>query len=52
MLNFFNILNKGASMKMLQVENDTHKQIKEQAVKKGMSIKEYVQYLADKDNEK
>ena len=36
-------------MKMLQVEDDTHKQIKLQALKSTMSIKEYVQYLADKD---
>ena len=36
-------------MKMLQVESDTHNQIKIQALKAGMSIKDYVQYLADKD---
>lgn len=36
-------------MKMLQVKKETHQQIKEQAVKKGMSIKQYIQYLADKD---
>lgn len=36
-------------MKMLQVEDETHKQIKAQALKADMSIKEYVQYLADKD---
>ena len=36
-------------MKMLQVDDKTHEQIKMQALKAGMSIKEYVQYLADKD---
>ncbi len=36
-------------MKMLQVEDETHKQIKIQALAKGMSIKEYIQYLADKE---
>jgi len=36
-------------MKMLQVEEETHIQIKLQALKAGMSIKEYVQFLADKD---
>lgn len=36
-------------MKMLQVEEKTHKQIKAQALKADMSIKAYVQYLADKD---
>lgn len=37
-------------MKMLQVDNKTHEQIKIQALLRGMSIKEYVQYLADKDD--
>jgi len=36
-------------MKMLQVEDSTHDQVKLQALKNKMSIKEYVQYLADKD---
>jgi len=35
--------------KPLIVNEDTHKQIKLQALQNGMSIKEYVQYLADKD---
>jgi len=38
-------------MKMLQVEDETHKQIKKQALDKNMSIREYVQYLADKDKQ-
>jgi len=48
MLNFSN-LNKRIYMKMLQVEDNTHEQIKSQALENKMSIKEYVQYLADKD---
>ena len=36
-------------MKILQVEDKTHFQIKAQASAKGMSIKDYIQYLADKD---
>lgn len=36
-------------LKMLQVAQKTHKQIKEQAVSRDMSIKNYIQYLADKD---
>jgi len=35
--------------KMLQVEDDTHKQIKKQALDKNMSIREYIKYLANKD---
>lgn len=34
-------------MKMLQVEDSTHEQVKIQAARNKMSIKEYVQYLAD-----
>ena len=33
----------------LRVEKETHKQIKVQASKQGMSIKEYVKYLANLD---
>lgn len=33
--------------KMLKVEEKTHRQIKTQASAKGMTISEYVQYLAD-----
>ncbi len=36
-------------MKMLQVNDKTHKQIKSQALENDMSIKEYIQHLADKD---
>ena len=36
-------------MKMLQVDDKTHKQIKAQALAKDMTIKEYIQYLADKE---
>ena len=36
-------------MKMLQVKDSTHKQIKTQALNKNMTIIEYIQYLADKD---
>ncbi len=36
-------------LKMLQVEKKTHEQIKEQALKADMSIKDYIQHLADKD---
>lgn len=35
--------------KMLKVEEKTHKQIKTQASAMGMSIIDYVQYLADLD---
>lgn len=33
--------------KMLKVEERTHRQIKTQASAKGMTISEYVQYIAD-----
>ena len=36
-------------MAILKVSEETHRQIKTQASAKGMTIKEYVQYLADKD---
>lgn len=35
--------------KIIKVDDETHKQVKTQASKKGLSIKEYIQYLADKD---
>ena len=35
-------------MKMIQVEDDTHLQLKVQASKAGMSLKDYMQFLADK----
>ena len=38
-----------AKLKMLQVEADTHKQIKKQAKQKKLSIKAYIQKLADED---
>ena len=43
-------VNKRINMKMLQVDDSTHKQIKAQALGRDMSIKEYIQYLADKDS--
>ena len=36
-------------MKMLQVEENTHKQAKIQAAKRDKSIKVYIQDLLDKD---
>jgi len=36
-------------LKFLQVFVSTHIQIKEQAKDNKMSIREYIQYLADKD---
>ena len=39
-------------MKMLMVADATHKQVKTQAAAKGMSIVEYVQYLADKESKR
>ncbi len=38
-----------AKSKTLQVDDKTHKQIKAQALENDMSIKEYIQHLADKD---
>lgn len=43
---------KDKKLKMLQVWEDTHEQIKEQAKNKGMSIRAYIQMLADKDRGK
>ena len=42
-------LTKGSRMKMLKVSIETHKLIKIQAALRGMSIKEYIRYLAEKD---
>ncbi len=36
--------------KMLSVEEDLHKQIKKQAIMKDMTIRDYLRYLANKDN--
>ena len=36
-------------LKFLQVFESTHTQIKDQAKDNDMSIREYIQYLADKD---
>ena len=36
-------------MKIIQVDDSTHHQIKIQAAKAGMSIKSYIQHIADKD---
>lgn len=38
-----------SKMKMLKVSIETHKLIKIQAVLRGMTIQEYVRYLAEKD---
>ena len=35
-------------MKIIKVEDSTHKQIKKQALEKDMSNKDYMQYMADK----
>ena len=35
-------------MKIIKVEDSTHKQIKKQALENDMSIKDYMQYMADK----
>ena len=43
-------LTKENSMKMLKVSKETHKLIKTQAVSRGMTIQEYVKYLAEKDS--
>lgn len=37
-------------MKMLQVEKHTHFKAKEQALKREMSIKDYVKFLVDLDS--
>ena len=37
-------------MKMLKVYKETHKLIKTQAASRGMTIQEYVKYLAEKDS--
>ena len=37
-------------MKMLKVSNETHKLIKVNAASLGMTIQEYVKYLAEKDS--
>ena len=39
-----------AKLKMLQVEESTHKQTKKQAEKLGISIKDYIQTLIDADD--
>jgi len=36
-------------MKMIKVKDETHRQIKVQAAEKGMTMSEYIQYLADKE---
>ena len=41
-----------AKEKVLLVDENTHKQVKQQALANDMTIKEYVQYLADKDKGK
>lgn len=38
-------------LKMIQLNETTHKKIKLNAVKKDMSIKEYVEYLLSLDGE-
>lgn len=36
-------------MKMIEVEDDTHKEAKEKAKKKGMFLKAYIKMLVKKD---
>ena len=36
-------------LKMLQVEQDVHEMAKLKALKKGMSIKEYIRFLVERD---
>ena len=36
-------------MKMLKVSTETHKLIKIQAALRGITIQEYIKYLAEKD---
>ena len=36
-------------MKVIKVEDDTHKQVKVQSAAKGMTMRAYIQYLVDKD---
>jgi len=42
-------MKKQKELKFLQVFDNTHKQIKKQAQKNRMSIRAYIQHLADKD---
>ena len=39
-------------MKLIKVSDDTHKQIKTQAAAKGMTMIDYMKYLADMDKDK
>jgi hypothetical protein len=43
------VFDKNQKLKMIQVYESTHKQVKEQSVKAGMAMSRYVQYLADKE---
>lgn len=43
-------LTKESNMKMLKVSEETHKLIKTQAASHGMTIQEYIKYLAKKDS--
>ena len=43
-------LTKDNNMKMLKVSKETHKLIKTQAALRGMTIQDYVKYLAEKDS--
>ena len=36
-------------MKMIKVTDETHKQIKVQAAEKGLTMGDYIKFLADKD---
>lgn len=44
------IKQKELNMKMLQVEDKTHSEVKRQALERGMSIKKYVEFMV-KSNE-
>lgn len=43
-------LTKDNNMKMLKVSKETHKLIKTQAASRGMTIQDYVKYIAEKDS--
>ena len=38
--------------KMIEVYESDHKKLKEQATKKGMTLRSYMHYLADKEDRK
>lgn len=36
-------------MKIVQIDDDVHKKVKDKAHKRGMTIKGYIKYLVEKD---